>query len=243
MSGKASKRALSASRKLASVVSSSMNSSTSFCGNAFDMSLPTDASRGARPRDISAAFHREAGFNLVELLVVVALAAILMAIGTASYRYITNSNRVSSEINGLLGDIQVARSEAVKRGQTISVCPSNTGTSCTNSSWQSGWIVFTDFNGNGEVDSGSPYYDTVLRVQPQFSGTDTIATNNANVTYLSFTRNGIAVGIPNDGNDFVYTLQTSPANQTWVRCLDITAVGGMQTERYGDASGNCSPAQ
>jgi type IV fimbrial biogenesis protein FimT len=184
--------------------------------------------------------HSEAGFNLVELLVVISLASILMGLGVSSYRYITNSSRVSGEINSLLGDMQVARSEAIKRGQTITICPSTDGATCAPAgSWNGGWIIFTDWSGNGAVDAGTPDNDLVLRIQPQWTSTDAITTSNAGINFVSFNRNGLALNMPVDGTDFVLTLNTNPVNATWQRCLDITTTGGMQTERKGDVSGNC----
>ena len=112
---------------------------------------------------------RQSGFTITELMVVVAIVAILMAIGVPSYRYITNSYRMSAEVNGLLGDLQYARSEAIKEGQTVTACVSTNGTACdggANINWASGWIVFSDPNGNAAVDAG----DTVLRVQAAFTG-------------------------------------------------------------------------
>jgi type IV fimbrial biogenesis protein FimT len=183
--------------------------------------------------------HSEAGFNLVELLVVISVASILMGLGVSSYRYVTNSSRVSSEINGLLGDMQVARSEAVKRGQTVTVCPSSNGATCTGSAWTGGWIVFTDWTGNGSVDTSAPDNDTILRIQSPWTTGDAITTNNVAIQFISFNRNGLALNMPTDGSDFVLTLNTNPTATTWRRCLDITTTGGMQTERQGDPSGNC----
>src|SRR6185312_15885064 len=82
----------------------------------------------------------QAGCTMTELLVTMGIAAMLMAIGVPSYRYVTYSNRVSPEINSLLGDMQYARSEAVKDGQAVSLCPasSNYSSCSTTSSWQSG---------------------------------------------------------------------------------------------------------
>jgi type IV fimbrial biogenesis protein FimT len=185
--------------------------------------------------------HSEAGFNLVELLVVIGVASVLMAMGVSSYRYVTNSSRVSGEINSLLGDMQMARSEAIKRGQIISICPSSDGATCEGGAgtWRDGWIVFTDWNGDGSVTTGAPDNDQVVRIQPPLTGTDLIGSNNAGIDFVSFNRNGLAMNIPYDGTDYILTLKTSPANVTWQRCLDITSTGGMQTERQGDASGHC----
>jgi len=65
---------------------------------------------------------RERGFTLAELMVTLTIMGILFAIGVPSYRNVTKSNRLSAEINGLLGDLQSARSEAIREGQQVSVC-------------------------------------------------------------------------------------------------------------------------
>src|ERR1700761_9482969 len=99
-----------------------------------------------------------AGFTLIEMLMTIAIAAILMGIAIPSFRYVTNANRIASELNGLLGDLQLARAEAIKEGRTVTVCQSNDGTSCTNSTtWQNGWIVFSDPTNVGVYDAGETY--------------------------------------------------------------------------------------
>lgn len=178
--------------------------------------------------------------NLVELLVVIGVAAILTGLGVSSYKYITNSSRVSGEINGILGDMQYARSEAIKRGQYVSVCPSSDGATCsTSAAWTSGWIVFSNWAGDGVVNTASPNNDTVLRIQAAWTSSDALTVNNSSISHVTFNRNGLATGLPTDGTDFVIILNTTPVNTTWKRCLDITMAGAMKTERYGDSSGNC----
>ena len=57
---------------------------------------------------------RARGFTMIEMLMTIAIAAILMGLAIPSFRYITNANRIASELNGLLGDLQLARTEAIK---------------------------------------------------------------------------------------------------------------------------------
>ncbi len=70
------------------------------------------------------------GFTLFELIVVVTIVGILTAVGTPTFKYVTASNRVASEVNSLLGDMQFARSQAVKAGQPVTICTSTNGTAC-----------------------------------------------------------------------------------------------------------------
>lgn len=85
------------------------------------------------------------GFTLVELMVTIAVAAILLTVGVPSFRELIQNNRVTTSNNALITALQLARSEAVKRGRSITVCASTDGTSCAASvDWTTGWIVTTD---------------------------------------------------------------------------------------------------
>jgi len=228
------KHLLSASRKLADVVSYAMNSSISDSGNFAGMSLRGDSDVAARAARLRTAFRGAAGFNMVELLVVTTLASILMAIAVPSYRYVTNSSRVSSEINNLLGDMMLARAEAIRQGLAVTICPSTDGATCNTPNWSKGWIVFTDFNANGAVDTDAANNDTVLRYQQKLSGTDTFTTTNATNNWVTFNRDGFAQGLNgSDTTQLLFELQTTPANTQWERCLQITRGGQMTTEHSG----------
>lgn len=176
-----------------------------------------------------------AGMTMVELLTVMAIVAILIGIATPSYRYITTVNRISSEVNGLLGDMQLARIEAIKQGSPVTVCASSDGATClggTSTTWTRGWIVFSDLNGNGLVDVSVPP-ETVLRIQRAFAGTDTAVADVA-APAVVFNRDGFArLGA-------VTTIKVHDVTNTsvYARCLEITPVGSMTTLRAGVR--NCS---
>jgi type IV fimbrial biogenesis protein FimT len=178
----------------------------------------------------------QSGFSMTELMVVVSIVAILLSIGVPSYRYITNSYRMSAEVNSLLGDLQYARSEAIKEGNAVVVCASSTGTTCSGStSWQNGWIVFQDPDNNGQVDGG----ERVLHLQAAFTGTtpDTFQPNNA-VSGVSFNREGFATTAAGFATTTL-TLQDPTLNGAWTRCLLINPVGMVQTATHTLNPGIC----
>jgi type IV fimbrial biogenesis protein FimT len=174
--------------------------------------------------------------TMVELLVTLTLVGILMSIAVPSYRYITYSNRASSEVNALLGEMQFARAEAIKEGQFVTVCPSTNGTGCTagSTTWNTGWIVFSDVNGNAAVDGG----DTVIQVQKGFAVTSDQFVSDNNVSAITFNRQGFVSGLPATANGYItITLHTSPVNAQWTRCLQIMTLGSLTTERVNQ--GGC----
>ncbi len=82
------------------------------------------------------------GFPLVEALVVVALVAILASLAAPSFTSQFQRYRVDSVREELLGSMNLAKSEAVRRGQTITIQKLSPGTSCaTAGDWSCGWQV------------------------------------------------------------------------------------------------------
>jgi type IV fimbrial biogenesis protein FimT len=200
-----------------------MNSST----------LQHKANGSARPRGDRRA-SKAAGLTLIELLTAMALAAVLTAVAVPSFKYVTTSNRITSEVNALLADTQYARAEAIREGQTVTICSSTDGATCAGSTtWNLGWIVFSDVNSDGTVDPG----DTVLRVQKAFASTDTFVANNA-LTELMFNREGFAF----TGVNTLVALHDPTNTSGFTRCLLITSgttvVSAIATSTY--APGTCT---
>ena len=103
------------------------------------------------------------GFTLIELVVTLAIFGIVLATALPSLDSFTASNRRSANINIFVSSLNLARSEAVKRNTAISICTSNDTVACNNAlSWEDGWLVFVDFDGDGVVDAGDG--DEILRV-------------------------------------------------------------------------------
>lgn len=175
--------------------------------------------------------HTQTGFTLSELMVTLTLVAILCSIGVPSFRNVTTGNRLSAEVNALLGDLQLARAEAIREGAAVVVCASSDGATCSGSTeWKSGWIVWNDPNGNGSIDTG----EAVLHQQQALNSQDTVQASNE-ISQITFNREGFATGIP-DGT--VLTLHDSTANRRYTRCLQVTLVGKMTTQTH-DSDASC----
>lgn len=137
------------------------------------------------------------GFTLVELLVVLAVGAILLAIAIPSYAFLVNSSRLAAVTNDLVTALHLARSEAIKRRMRVTVCKTSnamadTPVCDTTASWQQGWLVFVDGGTKGVIDSG----DALLRVQDSLSAAVTITTSNFS-SFVSYLPSGKSQG-PNE---------------------------------------------
>lgn len=99
----------------------------------------------------------QAGLTLVEMLITLAVMAILLAIAIPAFESLIASTRLSSSTNDLLGSIAQSRSEAVRRGQRVVLCiqdPANAGQCVNNGNWDQGWMAFVDTNRNNTLDPG-----------------------------------------------------------------------------------------
>lgn len=92
---------------------------------------------------------RTKGFTLVELIVTIAIVAILLAVALPSFEGSMRSNRVATASNELLASIALARSEAMQSPGGAAICTTSNGTACNGASWNDGWMVWIDMNGDG----------------------------------------------------------------------------------------------
>ncbi|HNU65223.1 MAG TPA: GspH/FimT family pseudopilin [Thiobacillaceae bacterium] len=126
---------------------------------------------------------RVGGFTMIELLITIVVAAILMTVAIPSFLDFVRNNRLTAQANDLVLGLTYARSEAVKRGVRVTVCSRQNDTTCAASAtWDDGWLVFVDTDGDGAVDTG----EVILRVRaPLESGNTLRAANLRRVTFQS----------------------------------------------------------
>ncbi len=80
------------------------------------------------------------GFTLVELMVTLSVLAVLLGVGVPSFQATIRGNRITATANDLVAALQFARSEAVRLGVNVTLCPSNNQTTCSGA-WTDGWVV------------------------------------------------------------------------------------------------------
>jgi type IV fimbrial biogenesis protein FimT len=136
-------------------------------------------------RDCSPDFQERPapGFTLVELLVVLAIAAILLAMAVPGFRALIQNLQLTTAVNDLFSAINLARSEAIKRGGRV-----NLTTVKPDSNWENGWVVYVDNNENLTPDAGD---EIILEHGPLHGGIAVISRfNDSNLNYLAYSGSG-----------------------------------------------------
>ena len=170
---------------------------------------------------------KHAGFTLIELLMTIAIAGILITMAIPSFNSIISSNRLTNSANDLVGALNLARSEAIKRGQPVSIRKSGVN-------WESGWRLFTDRDGDGVEDVGDG--DTLLRTYPALPATFTLRgttpsyTNRITYQPSGISANGSFVICDNSDGNNVPEANTS-------RVIIINTVGRVRIGIDADNNG------
>lgn len=150
-------------------------------------------------RTISGKAHK--GFTLVELMVTVAIVAILASVGAPQLRAFLVKQQVRSDVDRLTTAIHMARSEALKRSGPVSICPldaSKDTPSClatvTKTSWAQGWMVFIDYpNSSSALGTYESGRDTILLVE-QGTRAGAVDTGKADTPPASLTFQAVGIG-------------------------------------------------
>jgi len=179
------------------------------------------------------------GLTLIELMMAIAIAAILLAVAAPSFQQALNGNRLGSAANELASAINLARAEAVRQNRRAVLCRSTDDSACdgTASRWP-GWIVFVDADNDGVRDAGEPVIKS-----GRFS-TDLVVTSSANIAgvneRISFRADGTARGADNvtllTGMLAVCMTTSQPAQN--VRDLSL-AFGSRTAVRRRNGGGAC----
>ncbi len=98
------------------------------------------------------------GFTLFELMVTLAVAALILSLGVPGFRSFIQNNRATTHTNDLVTALNLGRSEATRRGASVLLCSSSDGATCSGSNdWSSGWIVRRSAGAAGPARANRPF--------------------------------------------------------------------------------------
>jgi len=149
------------------------------------------------------------GMTIVEMMLTLGIVAVLVAMATPSFTGMVQNSRIRGQSSDLLVNLAVARAEAAKRGQRVTMCPTTTyaatppscQTGTLGTAWGQGYMVFVDVNQDGAFNSGT---DVLITVSERLSGNNILTSNgftNAPVNALQFRPSG-ATNLPAAGGTF-----------------------------------------
>ena len=130
------------------------------------------------------------GLTLIELMIVLLIVAITLGLGVPAMRQLIYGMQVSSEISRLMGSVNLVRSEALRRNQAVTLCPSSmatTGEAVCGGTLADGWIIFANRDRDKVVDEGDVLIRVFEALPAGFTVTNRKGTIPASerITYLS----------------------------------------------------------
>lgn len=149
----------------------------------------------------------ELGVTLVELMIVIVIVAITLTIGVPGFQDMIAKNRSTSQAMSFISSLNLARSEAVKRGAIVKISASD-GTD-----WENGWQVWVDLNADTNVDA-----DELLNESAGLTGGNTLA-EAGGATELDYLSSGRVA------NTVTFNLTSSSGDASHDRTIVILPTG------------------
>ncbi len=167
---------------------------------------------------------KEQGFTLIELMISIAMLAVLLGLAAPSYRTFVTSNRLTAQANELVADLSLARNEAASRSRNVQVCIAASSTSCagSGSDWAAGWIVWVDNNNNSSLEAG----EIIKYTAPLAGGVSMAATGPSSLSSLVYLPFG---GFSAGSTSWTFTL-CSPGDTTG-RTVTVPITGRASAKR------------
>jgi type IV fimbrial biogenesis protein FimT len=168
------------------------------------------------------------GFSLIEVLVTLLVLSVLGSLSVVAFRSIGNSMKLTAATNSFITNLNLARSEAIKRNQRTVVCKSRDGVSCNSSDgWHQGWIVFHDSNNNGEREPGESVAWRVEDLPAEVRVNGNLAVSR----YVSYSPTGDTKLLSGAFQAGTVTVCNQSLERTDARQIVLNAVGRVRVQR------------
>ncbi|HJU70445.1 MAG TPA: GspH/FimT family pseudopilin [Paucimonas sp.] len=172
-----------------------------------------------RTHPLLSSVNRIRGFTLIELMVVLGIAAILLGIGVPSFRTLLQNQRLTTTVNEFFSAVNLTRAEAIKAGLRVDMVPADADAT----DWTQGWIVFIDDNDNQKPDAGERIIQKHEQV-PDGIAIDSKFTDSAAATkYISY--NGTGRTQTNAGSQSPQSGTVSFTQDASIRRIKLNFIG------------------
>lgn len=169
--------------------------------------------------------NAERGFTLIEMMVAVALTALLLSMAVPALDAFTSNARQTSTINDFVSSMHIARSTAVTTNFRTTVCASSNGVSCEGVSWDQGWIVFSDRDSDQAVDND----ETIVASSDGTRGLDIQSAEFGQ--FLMYRPNGRVMTVSAAGNSGQFTVCDSRGSDH-AKVLIVDLSGRPRLSKY-----------
>lgn len=179
---------------------------------------------------MSKSCNRQTGWTLVELVVVMSIAALLTALAVPSFRDQFTRTRLTTHSSTLLSSLLLARSEAIKRNVRVALCKSADGRTCiTSGAWEQGWLVFVDKNN----DASRAEFEPIVMVVGPLSGAFKLVGNSSIANYVSYSPSGATQFTSGAFQAGTFTLCDGESSSGLARKIVINATGRARITQVG----------
>jgi type IV fimbrial biogenesis protein FimT len=185
----------------------------------------------------------QVGITLIELMIAVAILGIVTALAAPNMRVLYINNRLDTAYNDFVTALNLARSEAIRRGVPVTL----RRLSADARDWTQGWAIFVDVNGNGLRDVADPR-EELIRVGQPLATSLTLRSSQVVETFVPFNPDGrVALALDDGVNPlspratFVLCYDGMRSEGTQSRSRAVLLNSGGRARRGVDANNNGIP--
>ena len=187
--------------------------------------------------------HAAWGFTLLELLISLAVVAVLASVAVPTLVHMRMQQRINAAANSMRDSIMLAKSQALRLGQTVIIAPAGCepsrsahlaailmppdASASPNSAWRCGWVVVSDVNHNNQVDVN----DALLRHVTGIKGV--VITNNVRDALLRVAPSGVVSPM----QSLQFCIDDNAQWMHYARKLVVAISGRIRSDRLQDGKG------